>query len=246
VAKLGQVTERVDKLLEQVKHCDGTAANVSQLLTDIYAQLLQTSGIDKEERRQLELLENAVRAVRDYKEADQNKLESFAIWKMWLPLCLAHFDDMDGFDGSEKVIKGVPSTHYGRESGAGGAGEEHSAVADTKPRQASASQPRLHDREAGRTKRADGVVIAGEAERSTMIFEAKRWKCPSVDKYSDKYKLASMARDDLTAGTFVSLVFGCLFLLVLTTSLLPPSGESTNFDSSCQKSNRCAYCDAAG
>jgi hypothetical protein len=172
VAKLGQVTERVDKLLEQVKHCDGTAANVSQLLTDIYAQLLQTSGIDKEERRQLELLENAVRAVRDYKQADQNKFESFAIWKLWMPLCVAHFDDMNGFDDSET------------------------------------SDEAMCERVNVRVK---SVVKVNQ--RTTMAFEAKPLTCNDDVKYDDTYKLALMARDDLTTGTFVS--FWCVFFFFL-------------------------------
>jgi hypothetical protein len=168
VAELGQVTECVDKLLEQVKHCDGTPAKVSQLLTDIYTQLLQTSGIDKEERRQLELLENAVRAVRDYKQADQNKFESFAIWKLWMPLCVAHFDDMNGFDDNEP------------------------------------NDEAMCERVNVRVK---SVVKVNQ--RTTMAFEAKPLTCNDDVKYDDTYKLALMARDDLTTGTFVS--FWCVF-----------------------------------
>jgi hypothetical protein len=207
IARLAVVSPPLEAALDKLRNCDGSTDAVQQLLSFIHNALYEKNGATQ--CRELELLSDAVRALRNFNNNNNNNhddndndddaqykgVES-AVRRLWAPLCLAHFDDMRGYIAVKSNC----------------AAEEASA--------------KLH-----------------ACGRMAMAFEAKALNCSDADQYRDTFKLASMARTDLTTGTFVSFSIRSLFISFIIRNT---KGESTDFDSSCRLSYRCARCDAVG
>jgi hypothetical protein len=161
VAQLAVVSPLLDAALDKLRACHGSPHAVHQLLSFIHKTLCEQ--IDATQCRELELLLDAVRALRNFNKHrdnnddndgndDEQRVE-FAVQRLWTPLCMALIDGMPGY--SSNVT----------------------------------------------TKQATAKLDV--CNRMLMAFEAKSLQCSDADKHRDMFSLASMARKDLTIGTFV-------------------------------------------